>query len=98
MRRDNGKLVSTIAQIGAYLLAIVLFFQLLRALFGGTWKIEDIILALVIFNLTITFGVGGYLISLNNKISGVNTKIEGHCKWHEGIDKANREGSKRGKQ
>ncbi len=71
------ELVSNIAQIGAYILAVILIIQIIRAILGGTWEVEDIILALLIFNLTITFGIGGYLISLNNKISG-------HLGWHKG--------------
>ena len=67
-------------------LCIIIIIQILRAISGGTWRIEEIILALVIFNLTITFSVGGYLIHLNNKISNVNTKIEGHFGWHKGKD------------
>jgi len=71
------EVTSIIAQVIAYILAIILIIQIVRAILGGTWAVEDIILALLIFNLTITFGIGGYLISLNNKISG-------HLGWHKG--------------
>ena len=60
----------------AVLVALV-FVQLIRYIFGGTWLIEDIILALVVLNLTITFGIGGYLISLNDTISQVDKKLYG---------------------
>lgn len=83
---DFAELIARIALITASLLAIVVIIQLFRAIFGGTWAIEEIILALVILNLTVTFGVGGYLISLNNKISTVKTKIIGHLEWHKGRD------------
>lgn len=78
------EIISIIAQVAAYILAVVLIIQLVRAILGGTWAVEDIILALLIFNLTITFGIGGYLISLNNKIAQVNSKISGHIEWHKG--------------
>ncbi|HLC75458.1 MAG TPA: hypothetical protein VJH88_06430 [Candidatus Nanoarchaeia archaeon] len=68
----------------AVLVALV-FVQLIRYIFGGTWLIEDIILALVVLNLTITFGIGGYLISLNDTISQVDKKLYGHFEWHRGI-------------
>lgn len=84
--RHFAEVVSTAAQILAYFLALILIVQLLRAIFGGTWVIEDIILGLIILNLTVTFGIGGYLINLNNKISSVNTKIIGHIAWHKGKD------------
>lgn len=85
-RFDFGETIALIGQIVAYILGVIIIIQILKALFGGTWQIEDIILALVILNLTITFGVGGYLIHLNNKISTVNTKLEGHFGWHRGVE------------
>lgn len=85
--RDFAERISAIAQIIAYILAVILAIQLFRAIFGGTWAIEDIILALVVLNLTVTFGLGGYLIHLSNKISDVKTKVVGHIEWHKGKDK-----------
>lgn len=81
-----GKVISIIGQVIAYIVGAILIIQILRVIFGGSWEIEDIILALVIFNLTINFSIGGYIINLNNKISSVNTKIEGHFEWHKGKD------------
>ncbi len=71
------EIASIVAQLIAYILAVILIIQLIRAILGGTWAVEDIILALLVLNLTVTFGIGGYLISLNNKISG-------HLGWHKG--------------
>ncbi len=85
-RKDVGEIISVIGQIVAYIIGVILLVQIIKALFGGTWEIEDIILALVIFNLTISFGIGSYLISLNNKIASVDSKIEGHFSWHKGKD------------
>ena len=82
--REINETLSIIAQIVAYLIAIIIAIQILRTLIGGTWEIENIILALVIFNLTIAFGIGGYLLHLNNKISNVERKIHGHIEWHKG--------------
>lgn len=86
VKSDFGEFIAIIGQVIAYVIAIILVVQILRYIFGGTWEIEEIILALVIFNLTVTFGIGGYLIHLNSKISEVNTKIEGHFGWHKGKD------------
>lgn len=71
-----------------YLLAIILVYQIIRSLFGGTWEIEDLILGLVILNLTITFT----LLSLFYDVKG---KIEGHIKWHEGFDKRKDKGKQK---
>lgn len=80
------KALATIAQIVAYILAALLAFQIIKKLAGGSWEIEDIILGLVILNLTITFGIGSYLIHMNNKIASVDRKIHGHIEWHKGKD------------
>ena len=84
---EINELLSIIAHIIAYVLAGVLIVQLVRYLLGGTWSIEDIILGLVILNLTITFSIGGYLLHLNNKIAVVDKRIHGHFEWHRGSKK-----------
>ncbi len=78
--------LSIIAQIFAYILAIIIIYQIIKILIGGSWEIEQVILAFVIVNLTITFTLGGYLIHLQNKISEVDKKPHGHFQWHEGKD------------
>ena len=45
---------------------------------------ESLILAFVIFNITLTFAILGYVMSLNNKIARIDTKIESHVGWHRG--------------
>lgn len=84
MRREKGDVLFLIGQILAYILGIIIIIQILRSLFGGTWEVENIILAIVILNLTITFGIGGYLLSLNNRVSQIDKKIHGHIEWHKG--------------
>lgn len=51
------------------LFGLFLAYQLLRAIFGGSWQTEAIIIALLIFNLGLTW-----------KIS---LKLEGHINWHK---------------
>lgn len=77
------------AQIAAYIMAIILIIQILRKLFGGSWNVEDIILAFIVLNITLTFGVVGYLIQLNNRISKIDAKLHGHLEWHRGRDYQN---------
>ncbi|HLD33318.1 MAG TPA: hypothetical protein VJB66_01235 [Candidatus Nanoarchaeia archaeon] len=82
-----GKNLSIFAQIVAYIIAIVVLIQILNAIFGGTWEIEEIILALLVFNLTVTFSLGGAIINLNNKISHVDKRMHAHFEWHRGRNK-----------
>jgi len=51
------------------LLGIFIAYQLLRAILGGSWQIETIIIALLIFNLGLTW-----------KLS---LKLEGYMNWHK---------------
>ena len=81
---DFGERWFTIAQFVAYFIALLLIIQLLRKIFGGSWAIEDIILALVILNLTLTFSISSYLIHINTKIAKVEHKVYGHLEWHRG--------------
>ena len=82
-----GEKVFIVGHILAYIMALILIVQILKAIFGGTWKVEDIILALLILNITLTFGIGGWLINLNsqinNRISDVDKKLHGHLEWHK---------------
>ena len=84
--KDMMKWIIIIAQIFAYILAIILIVQLWKSLVGGTWAVEDVILAFVMFNITLTLTILGYVISLNNKVARIDTKIESHISWHRGHD------------
>ena len=84
MGKDIGQIFYIVSQILAYILAAILIIQLLRLIFGGSWAVEEVILALVIFNLIMSFGIGGYLIHVNNKIAKVDSKFTGHFGWHKG--------------
>ncbi len=76
---DIYETLSIIAQIAAYIIAIIIAIQIIRILLGGSWEIESVILALLVLNLTITF-------SIINKISRVEKIIHGHIEWHKGRD------------
>lgn len=51
------------------LLGLFIAYQLLKAILGGSWQTETIIISLLIFNLGLT-----YRLSL---------KLEGHINWHK---------------
>jgi len=88
---DYYDLIFIISQIFAYILAIIIVIQIIKIIFGGSWATEDVILALVVLNITLTFGLWGYLFrvnsNLNSKIASVDKKLHGHIEWHRGVDK-----------
>ena len=88
--KDIGKKLSIVAQIIAYILAIIIIVQLLKSIYGGTWQVENVILAIVVFNFTISLTIVGYLfymnnniLHINNRISEVDKTIHGHLEWHK---------------
>ncbi len=98
MKFTFPEILFVVAQLVAYVLGIIIIIQILRIIFGGSWGVEDAILALLVLNITLTFGLVGYMLhnniglndkltSLNDKISSVNTKIESHLEWHKGKEK-----------
>lgn len=66
----SKELSNKIVNIILFLLGIFIIYQILRAIFGGSWQTESILIALVIFNLGLTWRT--------------NTKLEGHLGWHKG--------------
>ena len=73
-----------IAQIASYILGIVVIVQIVRILLGGSWSVEDAILALVGINIMLSFGIMGYLIRQNSEIWKIDKIIHGHIQWHKG--------------
>ena len=73
---------------------IYIAYQIIRILFGGSWNVNDVILALVVLNITLTFTSimhsNSKITQLTNKINQLSTKLHGHLEWHKGRDsKAN---------
>jgi len=51
------------------LLGLFIAYQILRAILGGSWQTESIMIALVIFNLGLTWKL--------------NMMLESHISWHK---------------
>ena len=51
------------------LLGLFIAYQILRAILGGSWQTESIMIALVIFNLGLTWKL--------------NMMLKGHIIWHK---------------
>ena len=86
-----------IAQIFFYIFALIVAYQILRAIFGGTWDTQDIVIALMILNLTATFTIVGYIIYLHTRISNVNMKLERYIGQQEGKNSLSNVKSKKSK-
>ena len=82
--KDLGKKIAIIGQIVFYIFAAVTIFQIIKKLVGGSWASEEVIVSIIMMNLTTTLGIAGYLIHLNNKIAGGDKKLHGHIEWHKG--------------
>ena len=55
-------------------------YQLLRAILGGSWQTEGLIIALLVFNLGMTW-------KLAFKVMKLDMKFERHIGWHRARDK-----------
>ncbi|MBU3907426.1 MAG: hypothetical protein KKA64_04220 [Nanoarchaeota archaeon] len=64
------------------LLGLFIAYQLLRAIFGGSWQTESLIIALLIFNLGLTW-------KLSIGFERLNMKLEGHILWHKAVESRN---------
>ena len=55
------------------LLGLFIAYQLIKAILGGSWQTESLIIALIIFNLGLTWKL--------------NMNFERHIAWHKVIDR-----------
>ena len=58
------------------LLGIIIAYQIVKKILGGSWQTEGVIIALLIFNL-------GLLWKLNTEFLKLNFKFNGPIKWHK---------------
>ena len=66
------------------LLGLFIAYQLLKAIFGGSWQTESLIISLLIFNLGLTWRLSMNFLKLN-------MKFDGHISWHKAKDREYRE-------
>jgi len=83
---DLWGILGIIAQIIAYVIGIAAIIQIIKIILGGSWEVEEAILALIGVNITISFGIMSYLINQNSKISRIDKTIHSHIQWHKGRD------------
>jgi len=58
------------------LFGIFIAFQLIKAILGGSWQTESLIIALLIFNIGLTWKLSMNLLKLDMKFNG-------HINWHK---------------
>lgn len=75
----SQKNLDKIIDIILILLGLLIAYQLLRKILGGSWQSEGIIITLLLFNLGMTWKIGSNLWKLD-------AKLEGHIGWHKGRD------------
>lgn len=54
---DIWEALGIMGQLIAYILGIVVIVQIVRILVGGSWEVEDAIMALVGINIMLSFGI-----------------------------------------
>ncbi len=70
----NIKFEKTV-QIILFLFGLFILFQLLRKISGGSWSTEDIMLALLIFNLGAVFTIGMVVVQLRSDLDHLNNQF-----------------------
>jgi len=61
------------------LFGLFIAYQLLRAIVGGSWESESLIIAFLVFNL-------GLIWKISMNLMKLNMKFDGHIGWHRGRD------------
>ena len=84
-----GKILGVISGIAlalSILLIVLILYQLIKIILGGSWDIQDITLALLILIITLIFGLAGYIINISSKLANVDKILHGHIQWHKGTE------------
>lgn len=58
MDKNNYNLIQNLLIIFLSLFGLFIAYQILLKILGGSWETEDIILAMIIFNVGLTFTIG----------------------------------------
>ena len=62
------------------LFGLFIAYQLIRAILGGSWETEGLIIALLLFNLGLTWKITFNILKLD-------MKFERHISWHKSKEK-----------
>ena len=61
------------------LLGLIIIYQLLKKILGGSWQMESLIIALLMLNLGLTWKMSFNILELK-------MKFKGHIDWHKKSD------------
>jgi len=80
---DLQEIIKIIVEIIVIIIMIYVGYQVLRAIFGGTWTTENIIIAGMGIILTGMFVIVGFLINQGHQIGEMKGKLEEHVRKHK---------------
>jgi len=90
IKKKTEELLEQIAIFLLIIFGIFILYQILRVLLGGSWQVDDIILALLIFNLGAIFTIGLMTATLksnhknlSNKFNSLANDFKQHLKNHK---------------
>ncbi len=96
-KRQLTELLNLIIGIALLLFAIFLAYQILSAIFGGSWSTENIIISLLIFNVSVTFTIGYNLAAVKSDLRHLSesfrhlaSDFKAHVDNHNDLRKAAR--------
>lgn len=82
-----SKIITIVVLILSYILALIVIYQVTKAIFGGTWPTENILVVLAILNLTATLSMMGLLMDTRSKLYEL-------IGWRKGYEKGLHDGRK----
>ena len=83
IKSDAKKILNKIFRVAFILFIAYLIFELIRKILGGSLGFEEIVVALLVANLTFSF-------YLKDSINKVESKLFAHRGWHRGMDERRR--------
>ncbi len=87
MKNFEEKLVIGVL-IFSLILGVIVIYQIIKILIGGSWGTDQALVALLILNISLTFGLFTYIVKsqnkIHNKLNKIDKKLHGHIQWHKG--------------
>ena len=79
----NKRLIYQIIKIVYIIFILIIFYQVMRAILGGTWATENIIIGAIAIIISGMFAILIALINQSGKIGKLQGKIDEHLRKHK---------------
>jgi len=66
MKRNIEKIAEIIGMVSLILFGLLIVYQVIKKIFGGSWTTENIVISLLVFNLGCVFTIGLSLVRLGS--------------------------------